>query len=561
MLIYNFQKEFIGIDEKDLRALGFKNLAELRTEVIDFADLFVKTPGHIHNFKHVHWIDFVVCGESNEESRVIINVNSKNYTATISVFTAYLTDSPSSKAYLVHLNNLRALSQKESEHISGDIVAREPVSASLEPEVPIFGTPNTYNDNFTQTEPEVIPETKPTNITLDPYESPLSIDMEDDVFQDSTAEFNEEPVATPTFEESKPQHNDLDIKIDMPDITIEEPKQEKIQLETVQETEQEEESSYVYDPQIASEELGLPIDLIEEFIQDFIAQAKEFKTPIYDALGDGDIDNVKILSHKLKGVAANLRIEDAFEVLSVINTAEDTNIIDKNLSIFYKIISKLAGEEISTPQTLEPTKEPKVEEEISEVDEIVIDFKDEDEDDAFIDPIEIKDENVPDKIEMPELADDTFVSDDELNISIEDEFDNSFKDEKLDISLEDELELEPESEPEVEQNTQDDIKTYYSLSKAAAEIGIDLESFKELFKDFTIESKETIKEIENHISNNDLKSAQNLAIKLRGMSENMRIDEFILELDSIINAKSIDSIAKDAQKIDAILNKLSLLED
>jgi len=53
MLIYNYQKEFLGIDEKDLKTLGFNSLSELRAEVTDFADLFVKTPGYVHNFQHV----------------------------------------------------------------------------------------------------------------------------------------------------------------------------------------------------------------------------------------------------------------------------------------------------------------------------------------------------------------------------------------------------------------------------------------------------------------------------------------------------------------------------
>jgi len=59
MLIYNFQKEFLGIDAKDLQELGYHDLSSLRSEVTDFADLFVKTPGYIHNFQHVHWIDFI----------------------------------------------------------------------------------------------------------------------------------------------------------------------------------------------------------------------------------------------------------------------------------------------------------------------------------------------------------------------------------------------------------------------------------------------------------------------------------------------------------------------
>ncbi len=44
MLIYNHQQEFVGINEKDLKSLGFRNLADLQSECKDFADLFVKRP-------------------------------------------------------------------------------------------------------------------------------------------------------------------------------------------------------------------------------------------------------------------------------------------------------------------------------------------------------------------------------------------------------------------------------------------------------------------------------------------------------------------------------------
>jgi len=112
-------------------------------------------------------------------------------------------------------------------------------------------------------------------------------------------------------------------------------------------------NGYIYNPEVASKELGLPLDLIEEFIQDFIAQAGDFKPELYASLNDGDIDNVKTLSHKLKGVAANLRIEDAFEVLALINATPDIAVIQTNLDLFYKIIAKLAGEEIDEVVTVE----------------------------------------------------------------------------------------------------------------------------------------------------------------------------------------------------------------
>ena len=298
MIIYNHKKEFLGIEEKDLQALGFNNLQSLQKEVSDFADLFVKTPGHVYNFQHVHWIDFITCAESNEEQKVIISANNKNYKATIQITTTYLVDNPTSKAYLIHLIHLYETMSKESESLSEDIVEKEvlvdPTDKSLE-----FQEGNTsLHIDKSETEDNSI------NVTVDTYETPLEIDLEDE----------------------------LELK-------------DKIEQTTSVKTAQKIfKNDYIYDPTVASEELGLPLELIEEFIQDFIEQAKEFKERLYVALNEGELNNLKILSHKLKGVAANLRIEDALETITLANSSSDLHVIRENLDAFYSIIAKLVDE-------------------------------------------------------------------------------------------------------------------------------------------------------------------------------------------------------------------------
>ncbi len=298
MIIYNHKKEFLGIEEKDLQALGFNNLQSLQKEVSDFADLFVKTPGHVYNFQHVHWIDFITCAESNEEQKVIISANNKNYKATIQITTTYLVDNPTSKAYLIHLIHLCEIMLKESESLSEDIAEKEvlvdPTDESLE-----FQEGNTsLHIDKSETEENSI------NVTVDTYQTPLEIDLEDE----------------------------LELK-------------DKIEQTTSVKTAQKRfKNDYIYDPTVASEELGLPLELIEEFIQDFIEQAKEFKERLYVALNEGELNNLKILSHKLKGVAANLRIEDALETITLANSSSDLHVIRENLDAFYSIIAKLVDE-------------------------------------------------------------------------------------------------------------------------------------------------------------------------------------------------------------------------
>lgn len=293
MLIYNHQKKFIGIDGVSLRILGFSTLSQLINVANDFADLFVKTPGYVHNFKHIHWIDFVTCAEPDQESKVIISVNGKKFRCSLDIKEIYLKEEPDNMGYAVHLLNLRALDQTESE-----LPKKEPIESAKTQE-----------------------------------SAHLELTVEDGIQIDDFETF--EDIVIDVYKE--------DEALDLVYEDIEVPKRIKIEppllhygqfLEIV--------SDYVYNPQQACEELGLPLELIEEFIQDFIAQANEFKADLYISLSEHSIENVKILSHKLKGVAANLRIEDIFEILNKINNSQDSTEIKKSLNIFYEKIEKLA---------------------------------------------------------------------------------------------------------------------------------------------------------------------------------------------------------------------------
>ena len=303
MLIYNFQKEFIGIDEADLEVFGYNNLSELKAESSDFADMFVRTPGYIHNFKHVHWIDFITCADSSEQLKVIIEVNSKTYKAVLTIDTVYLSDSPTSKAYLVHLNNLRTLTIQENGEFSEDIARKKPpkieptvghaFNLSPEAEEELEATPEL--EGFKPFEdiqkPEKTPDISDFSIKIQEKIEPVEETLE--VLE--KASFNDE-VNEPT----EIQMPIIDIVDDLSlDIDIDEDEEPAEKIVAEIEDDDGYDYSYEYDPQLASDELGLPIDLIEEFIQDFIAQAKEFKDELYSSLDEGDTENIQILSQIL----------------------------------------------------------------------------------------------------------------------------------------------------------------------------------------------------------------------------------------------------------------------
>jgi len=516
MLIYNFQKEFLGIDEKDLKTLGFNSLSELRAEVTDFADLFVKTPGYVHNFQHVHWIDFINYADVSEESKVLINVNAKTFKATLAVAPIFLIDNPTSPAYMIYLNNLRPLSKSENENISIDALDRE--LPKVEPQAPKVFTPtpevapakHDIYDQESQVQEVATPEEEPLEVYEEPSAAPAER-VEDMLDVDD--------LSLDVFEEQKSPEPALELE------------EETTSAPTVKKVirEEERDNGYQYDPNLASKELGLPIDLIEEFIQDFIAQAKEFKPDIYTSIEEGDVDNVKILSHKLKGVAANLRIEDAHEVLSAVSATSDMDVIHENLDTFYKIIAKLAGEPAEKVLLVEEEVVPEAaEEEKLDVPEMLPETT---EDEIAI--VDVEDEDVPEKIEMPELADDDF-----FNIEIAED-DDEAKDE---VAVED-------------GETTETIN--FNKADAAQEIGIDEASFNELFEDFVAESHTIFQKIDTAIKNDDLQTCHNEALKFKGMSDNMRFHELTKELETLIHSSDKNEMVQAAEKIDASLNKIS----
>lgn len=499
MLIYNYKKEFLGIDEADLKALGFSSMAELRAASADFADLFVKAPGLIHNFNHVHWIDYVACNESGADAKAIINAKDKKFTINVAVKTIYLIDNPSQKAFIIELLNLKSLSQTQEAQII--------TTASTQ-----RAEQKTIMRDLTPPKKEPSYESQSPRIIKDPYE-----------------EESNEPV--PVYEApSKPR----EITINMHDLLAEEPvtpKAETVVQASMQEPlpeakqlHEEEESlfeHYVYDPQVASHDLGLPIDLVEEFIQDFIAQANSFKNDLYSSLKNENMDNLKIQSHKLKGVAANLRIEDALDALKIINSSYDEHEINANLDRFYRIINKLAKNENAE---VAPAQTPMADKEEDE--DLILSFKDE--------PPVLK-QSEPRHADIPEIV--------EIEKPTEDDSSTPYE-EPLEI-----IENEPRT------------ALHYDKEKIAYEMGLDIESFNELFDDYLVEVKEIILSLESAVQDGDLSAYKNATLKFKGMNENMRIHEFDTPLEGILNAVDTVQIKDFIAQAIAILTLISKKED
>ena len=89
---------------------------------------------------------------------------------------------------------------------------------------------------------------------------------------------------------------------------------------------------------VAAEELGLPEELVGEFVDDFIAQARENIPVLLSAHQKGDMETVQSTAHLLKGAASNLRIDPLAKTLETMQFNEDP---DKVPELFDRFVSQL----------------------------------------------------------------------------------------------------------------------------------------------------------------------------------------------------------------------------
>jgi len=443
MLIYNHKFEFIGIDKKDLNKLGFKTLANLQSICNDFADLFIKKPGYVHNFKNLKWILYLLNSDI-QEAKAILDINGTTFMTNLVIDTIYLKDSPDEESYIVTLQNLHqtSISSMPLAQMDKDTILTEDAIHHEQPPTKAVVEPKTLNDNNTLD-------------NLDAQIAPKSANTDNHA--------KESPMLGDYLSQSQPASD-------------------------------KQTNQYLYDPKVAADELGLPIDLIEEFIGDFIQQAYDFKDGLYSALHNEDRETLKNLSHKLKGVAANLRIEDAFEALRIINTSTDTAEIQSNLDIFYSIISKL------------DKKEQRV-----------------------------------------KIAQDTPKKAPEDSKSINDDiYTNLLQDEDLTPATGDKTAKQTEPPPKIEidkepidakslsPKPQVDMVLNYDKQKIVNELGLEEEIVDTLLHEYKMQLTSFTQEIKQAMQSNNLEQVHQLALNIKGTSDNLRLSQISALLEQLM---------------------------
>lgn len=539
MLIYNHDKEFIGIDVNDLQKLHYRSFNDLLNHCSDFADLFVKKPGYIHNFKNFNWIDFVMHSDS-DESKVLVSANDKTFSATLNISTVYLKDHPGEPAYLVELLHLKSL------HDGDTIPSLETLETQhhIPDELP----------KFDEMEPTTLVEPDPLDVpeygdfdTLETQqdaaiynpESPFLADIAETPHNTTTPEIPVfETPPTPDSLHEKAKHSTLPTTSSTAHNLN--PEEEHLLQQHLNV-----DLHYRYTPQIAADELGLPVDLIEEFIGDFITQAYEFKEELFASISDQNFDNIKNLSHKLKGVAANLRIDDAFEVLTLLNTTHDIDEARTYLKYFYNTIAKLGGKEIDSDSDVTPTSTPLTEDPAPSTTISDDNTPDEENDDLY--RLDVKEHHEP-PAAMPVDTDASDQNDDELY-----SFDTLVKKDETLPALEvainhDTIHSDPFQESDQTdmandtQTIEEAIEPYrdihYNQSKAAYELGIDPDFITELKDDFIMQTLTQEEAFQSALNHDDMLRYKTLALELKGVSDNLRIDDISLTLEELIKSHS-----------------------
>jgi hypothetical protein len=85
----------------------------------------------------------------------------------------------------------------------------------------------------------------------------------------------------------------------------------------------------------AANDLSLPVELIEEFVNDFIEQAHTETKKMLELYEKGDLDGIQKIGHLLKGTASNLRINPLADTLYEIQFCEDSNDLERLIKEYW----------------------------------------------------------------------------------------------------------------------------------------------------------------------------------------------------------------------------------
>lgn len=522
MILYSADKKFMGMDHDDLQQLGYKTLPEFIKDYQDFADTFIDRPGYIYNYEDFSWIDYIL-NSNDSDFKAMVYSNSNGFACDLEISPYYLVSSPQSHGYAVNLHHIRALSKEEISYINKIATSGKGGVAQV----------NMLDDNTI----DILKNTPTPNVTPEPIYNSFQNNMQQ------------------TTQNNSYQENQNGFSHDNSAIIS------KLSISP----------HYRFDPIVAAEELGLAVEVIEEFIDDFVEQAQSVKDELLAATHKKEFKDVEGISHKLKGVAANLRIEDSLEVLTKINSSHNQHELEVLIDHFYDLIVRLGESKISALNTQDDVPEEILlnldldegEGEKNIKEDVVLDESSlaqpniNQEEKEFIEEDHLLlsiDEDVP----QENLPNETVhqMEGDSLNLETFDEIPQTTPNKEPSQYIEDDA-LSLDSFEEIPQNedTLSIISESDSLEielpdlnfnplQASQEMGIDMELFGELLEDFKIDSLEHLTNIKNAINANDFTDLQKNAEIFKDISDNLHIQEISTTLTTLKESQDLVELQK-----------------
>ena len=125
-----------------------------------------------------------------------------------------------------------------------------------------------------------------------------------------------------THEEAKIDLFDVEEKESEPEVPVNEKGFGTISLEGIKPI------HFDFQLEEAANDLSLPVELIEEFVHDFIEQCHVETERMLKAYEAGDLETIQKIGHLLKGASSNLRINALSDTLYKIQFCEDSSILE-----------------------------------------------------------------------------------------------------------------------------------------------------------------------------------------------------------------------------------------
>lgn len=310
MILYDHQKRFAGVSSELLEMLHFKNMDELLRKTNDIANFFVSKPGYIFNFKNFSWIDYCLHSGIKEPKVIIQGQKEKQLIADIQITPFFILGQEGgfSEGYLIKLINHKTRIASESEKSIEPLNYEPSFTSSI-----TFNISEPLNEVKIESSPEV-----PVNSQKVEVAQPTSMfELNKTINIENTQIVAKPIVSEAAFSSKSPQEAVVSTK---------------------------------FDPAIAANELGLPQEMVIEFVQDFIKEANDYKSWLELARKKQDFNQLKTISHKIKGAATNLRIKNIAKTMDVIHDSNDLDAIEKAITTFY--------EQVNALQEQLPTNEP-----------------------------------------------------------------------------------------------------------------------------------------------------------------------------------------------------------